>query len=221
LTLIDVALLKRIDAEELLHKNFSKPEAAPNFMEMVEVFNKWSQWVPTEVLCRETATQRAELLTLFIKTANRCVAMNNFNTSCAILAGLGHPSITRLRSSWEKVKKKHLQKWKKLQDLFEMARNFSNYRAAERKAEVPFVPYLGILPKDLNSIEENNPNTVNGLINVRKLRLIWRVVRTLLRAQTSHYSFARTILYNYLQDMKVFGDDDVYELSKKLEPPKH
>ncbi len=40
MTLIDLQLLKNISVVELLHKNFTKPDLSPNFVEMVETFNK-------------------------------------------------------------------------------------------------------------------------------------------------------------------------------------
>ncbi len=42
------------------------------------------------------------------------------------------------------MRKKTFQKWKSLQDLFDMRNNFKNLRAAERAAETPFIPYLGM-----------------------------------------------------------------------------
>lgn len=103
------------------------------------------------------------------------------------MAGLQHSAVSRLKSSWEvrvrargvawltaraqKVSKKEGAKVRRLQELFEMTSNFKNYREAARNARPPSVAYLGIFPKDIFAIEENNPNEIAGLMNLEKVRV--------------------------------------------------
>jgi hypothetical protein len=65
------------------------------------------------------------------------------------------------------------------------------------------VAYLGIFPKDIFAIEENNPNEVMGLMNMEKvracvgggrnlfatqMRMLFRALKSLERAQEGLYS---------------------------------
>ena len=153
---------------------------------------------------------------------------NNFNSACAILAGLGHPSVTRLRNSWAKVPRKAVRRWRSLQELFDMGFNFRTYRSAAAAAS-SFLPYLGILPKDLLAIEENNPTrTEDGAVNVTKLRLLYtRGLVTLSLAQHCYFHAIAPhgVLFHFLAGLDRDGhalmhDDDAHITSHKLEPKK-
>ncbi len=84
-------------------------------------------------------------------------------------------------------------------------------------------PCTGLFSKDLHSIEENHQNQIDGLVNVRKLRFVMRVMKHFQRGQSSSYSASiqPSALYKYLQEHAVISDDEVYVLSSKIEPRKN
>lgn len=51
------------------------------------------------------------------------------------------------------------------------------YREELRNCNPPVLPYLGVYLTDLTFIEDGNKNTVHGLINFNKRRLLYRVLR--------------------------------------------
>lgn len=46
----------------------------------------------------------------------------------AVLSGLGHASVIRLRQTWEKIPAKYSKLFSDLQDLMDPSRNMSKYR---------------------------------------------------------------------------------------------
>lgn len=51
-----------------------------------------------------------------------------------------------------------------LLDKFDMSHNYKNYRAYLHTVSPPGIPYIGLLPKDIISLEET-PTEVNGRVN--------------------------------------------------------
>lgn len=109
-----------------------------------------------------------------------------------------------------------------------MGFNFRAYRSAA-SAAASFLPYLGILPKDLLAIEENHPTrTEDGAVNVHKLRLIYtRGLATLSRAQACDFGAIAPhgVLFHYLAGLDRDGhalmhDEDAHARSQSLEPKK-
>eukprot|EP01102_Stenamoeba_stenopodia_P020892 TRINITY_DN8295_c0_g1_i1.p1 TRINITY_DN8295_c0_g1~~TRINITY_DN8295_c0_g1_i1.p1 ORF type:complete len:975 (+),score=198.96 TRINITY_DN8295_c0_g1_i1:278-3202(+) len=220
LTLIDHDMLKSILTTEFLKKAFSKPELCPNFMEMADRFNTWSMWVPTEILKKQTDKDRANVIRQFVNIANHCRRLKNFNTCYAIVAGLGNSAISRLKQTWPKVSRKAKLKLQALLELFEMSYNFKNYREALRVSVAPIIPYLGIFPKDLTSIEENNPDhAANGHVNFVKMRLLYNIISQLHKSQHVKYPFEREpSLRHYLKNVKVLAESEAHSQSLILEP---
>ena len=62
----------------------------------------------------------------------------------AIVSGLGHGSVSRLRQSWDKVPSKYIKLFEDLQDLMDPSRNMSKYRNLVNSELVspPMVSYL-------------------------------------------------------------------------------
>lgn len=57
-----------------------------------------------------------------------CKEYKNFNSLFAIISGLGHTSVNRLRQTWEKLPTKYSKLFADLQDLMDPSRNMSKYR---------------------------------------------------------------------------------------------
>lgn len=222
LTLVDHELLRSIKPHEFLHKNFTRLANSPNFNNMVNKFNEWGMWVCSVVLAHEKLNDRVSIIAYFIELAKCCVEINNFNAGCALIGGLNHSSISRLKSSWEKVPSKSMQDYEKLLSLFDMGHNYKNYREALKACKPPAIPYLGLFPKDLIAVEEGNDNrTLDGLINFEKFRLLAKQVKKIEAFQ--HPLFSAKIIPKinaYLKNMKLFSEKELYEKSLLYEPRK-
>ena len=53
--------------------------------------------------------KRSKIIKQFIKIARHCKECKNFNSMFAIVSGLGHGSVSRLRSTWDKVPAKYIK----------------------------------------------------------------------------------------------------------------
>jgi len=58
----------------------------------------------------------------------QCKECKNFNSMFAIISGLGHLSVSRLRATWERLPGKYQKLFSDLQDLMDPSRNMSKYR---------------------------------------------------------------------------------------------
>lgn len=222
ITLVDHELLRAIKPSEFLHKNFTRLALSPNFNCMVNKFNEWGMWVCSVVLAHEKLNDRVSIIAYFIELAKCCVEINNFNAGCALIGGLNHSSISRLKSSWEKVPSKSLQDYERLLNLFDMSLNYKNYREALKSCKPPAIPYLGLFPKDLTAVEEGNENlTLDGLINFEKFRLLSKQIKKIEAFQ--HPLFSAKIIPKinaYLKNLKLFSEKELYEKSLLYEPRK-
>lgn len=70
----------------------------------------------------------------------------------AIVSGLGHGSVSRLRASWEKLPTKYQRLFSDLQELMDPSRNMSKYRqlVTSEQTQPPIVShpfFMGVLSK--------------------------------------------------------------------------
>ena len=61
----------------------------------------------SEVCSEQNLVKRMKLIKHFIKIARHCKDCKNFNTMFAIISGLNHNCVDRLRNTWEKVPNKY------------------------------------------------------------------------------------------------------------------
>jgi hypothetical protein len=90
LCLICYNIFKKCRAKEFLNLNWSKKyrlELAPNVCNMIDRSNKVGSWIVQEVLKQENIRERVEYLKLFIKVANHCYNLHNFNTLVEVMSG--------------------------------------------------------------------------------------------------------------------------------------
>lgn len=68
----------------------------------------------------------------------------------AIVSGLGHGAVSRLRMSWEKLPSKYQRLFSDLQELMDPSRNMSKYRqlVSSEQSQPPIVSVIFIQLKD-------------------------------------------------------------------------
>lgn len=66
-------------------------------------------WVVSEVCGEQNLVKRMKTIKQFIKVARHCKECKNFNSMFAIVSGLGHGSVSRLKSTWDKLPAKYIK----------------------------------------------------------------------------------------------------------------
>ncbi|XP_058448563.1 rap guanine nucleotide exchange factor 2 isoform X2 [Malaya genurostris] len=192
LTLQDFAIFRQIESTEYIDDLFTLKSryGRPMLMKFSELVNREMFWVVTEVCSEHNMMRRCKIIKQFIKIARHCKECKNFNSLFAIISGLGHAAVSRLRQTWEKLPSKYQKLFNDLQELMDPSRNMSKYRQliqTELNAQHPVIPFYPVVKKDLTFIHLGNDSKINNLINFEKLRMISKEVRTLLQMCNSPY----------------------------------
>ncbi|KAL1459965.1 hypothetical protein WDU94_011910 [Cyamophila willieti] len=191
LTLQDYAIFRQIEATEYVDDLFELKSGygVPMLSQFAELVNREMFWVVTEVCSEGNLVRRSKVIKQFIKVARQCKECRNFNSMFAIISGLGHGAVSRLRTSWEKLPTKYQRLFQDLQDLMDPSRNMSKYRqlVSAEQSQPPIIPFYPVVKKDLTFIHLGNDSKVEGLINFEKLRMIAKEVRTLTNMCSAPY----------------------------------
>jgi hypothetical protein len=75
----------------------------------VQWFNQLSQLVASELLRHQHKRHRAKCAEFMMEVARECLALGNFNSLAAIVAGLSAQPVARLRKTWARVEKSRLE----------------------------------------------------------------------------------------------------------------
>lgn len=192
LTVQDFAIFRQIESTEYVDDLFEIQSnyGVPMLKKFAELVNREMFWVVTEVCSEYNMVRRMKILKQFIKIARHCKECQNFNSMFAILSGLGHAAVTRLRLTWEKLPSKYQKLFNDLQDLMDPSRNMSKYRQlvlTELNEQHPIIPFYPVVKKDLTFIHLGNDTYVESLVNFEKLRMIAKEIRSLTHMCSSPY----------------------------------
>ncbi|XP_023072142.2 ras guanyl-releasing protein 3 isoform X10 [Piliocolobus tephrosceles] len=146
-------------------------ENNPTLERSIALFNGISKWVQLMVLSKPTPQQRAEVITKFINVAKKLLQLKNFNTLMAVVGGLSHSSISRLKETHShlssEVTKLSLDLYHTEDDIYKLSlvlepRNSKSPTSptTPNKPVVPLEWALGVMPKP-------DPTVINK--HIRKL----------------------------------------------------
>ncbi|KAJ8934803.1 hypothetical protein NQ318_015234 [Aromia moschata] len=199
LTLQDFSIFRQIEPTEYIDDLFELQSkyGTPMLDQFAALVNKEMFWVVSEVCAEHNPVRRMKIIKQFIKVARQCKECKNFNSMFAIISGLGHGAVSRLRQSWDKLPGKYQRVFSELQQLMDPSRNMSKYRQliSAEQTQPPFhfwyllILFLFIqwLKKDLTFIHLGNDSQVEGLVNFEKLRMLAKEVRSLSNMCSSPY----------------------------------
>ncbi|XP_074899241.1 ras guanyl-releasing protein 3 isoform X3 [Buteo buteo] len=147
-------------------------ENNPTLERSIALFNGISKWVQLMVLSKPTPQQRAEVITKFINVAQKLLHLQNFNTLMAVVGGLSHSSISRLKETHShlssEVTKLSLDLYHTEDDIYKLSlvlepRNSRSQPTSPTTPNKPVVPLewaSGVVPKP-------DPTVINK--HIRKL----------------------------------------------------
>ncbi|XP_049818737.1 rap guanine nucleotide exchange factor 6 isoform X4 [Aethina tumida] len=191
LTLQDFSIFRQIEPTEYIDDLFELKSkyGTPMLEQFAALVNREMFWVVSEVCAEHNPVRRMKIIKQFIKVARQCKECKNFNSMFAIVSGLGHRAVSRLRQSWDKLPGKYQRVFNELQQLMDPSRNMSKYRQliSAEQTQPPIIPFYPVVKKDLTFIHLGNDCTVEGLVNFEKLRMIAKEVRSLSNMCSSPY----------------------------------
>ncbi|KAL4656439.1 RAS guanyl-releasing protein 1 [Arapaima gigas] len=194
----------------------------PMMERSIALCNGISQWVQLMVLSRPTAQLRAEVFTKFIHVAQHLHQMHNFNTLMAVVGGLCHSSISRLKETSSHVPSEVTKVLNEMMELLSSCRNYDNYRQAYSRCAGFKIPILGVHLKDLISVNEAMSDYVeDSKVNVQKLQALYNHINELIQLQQTPPRLDANKDLVHLLTLSLdlyYTEDDIYELSYAREP---
>uniref|UniRef100_T1J310 Rap guanine nucleotide exchange factor 2 n=1 Tax=Strigamia maritima TaxID=126957 RepID=T1J310_STRMM len=183
LTLEDFSIFRQIEPTEYMDDLFELKSkyGVPLLAKFIDLVNREMFWVVTMVVNEHHPVRRMKIIKQFIKIARQCKECKNFNSMFAIISGLGHGAVSRLRNSWDKLPSKYQKYFEDMQDLMDPTRNMAKYRNLINSEHIqpPIIPFYPVVKKDLTFIHLGNDTQVDGLVNFEKLRMIAKEIRQL------------------------------------------
>jgi hypothetical protein len=102
LTIMESNLFTKVKPFELMKQQWTKKDSkAVNVKAMTSNSTKITGWIKVRILGEVDVKKRAAVLKFFIKVAERCLSLHNYNTLFALQAAFDSSSIIRLSKTWE------------------------------------------------------------------------------------------------------------------------
>ena len=194
-TLLESEMFCAIHPVELIGQEFAKKSnisKAINVKAMSAASTDLAGWVADTILSETEQKKRTDVLRHWIKIAERCLQLRNYNTLMAIMCALNSSTIARLKRTWDGIGKAQKGTLEHLRAVTDYQRNYAVYRSRIRESPAPCLPFLGLYLTDLTFIDEGNPNhrlsksSDRRLINFDKYLKTSKVVTDLQRFQVAY-----------------------------------
>ncbi|XP_037625680.1 ras-specific guanine nucleotide-releasing factor RalGPS2 isoform X2 [Sebastes umbrosus] len=230
ITLMDAPVFKAIQPEELSSCGWNKKEkhiTAPNVVAFTRRFNQTSFWVVREILHAQTLKIRAEVLSLYIRTAKKLCDMNNLHAVMAVVSALQSAPIFRLTKTWALLSRKDKATFDRLDYLMSKEDNYKRLRDfISSQSMVSCIPYLGMYLSDLTYVDSAYPSTGSILENEQRSNLMNNILRIISDLQRSCTYDVPVLPHvqkylnsvRYIEELQKFVEDDNYKSSQKIEP---
>ena len=219
-------LINKVQRREIYKGIFlksKKNETSQNVMENIDKFNRLTFFIIQDILSYDFAKDRAKIYEKWVKIANYCKERKDYNDCIAINSALNNYIITGLNKTLNELNRETKELMKSLGKFCRYQGNYKMLR--EDMANLPYnsfyIPYLGMILKDIAFFEENSKYIINDvLINFEKLENVQLAVSQFFNFQNGKDNINSIIpdelwFFENLEDLK---ESDLDELANKLEP---
>ena len=223
LTSIGYKLICNINIDELLNSNFSKKDRyikSPNVLKFIERFDKLNLFIIEDICSYDEPKRRAEAITKWVKIAEQCKNLYNYNDTLVINTCFSNYLMRRLVLTWKKIPKSTIKKMNELKNFCSYKNCYLNIRKeiVNRRGRF-YVPYLGILLKEIVNLDEKSKYILdNGNINCMKIQKVYIIIKQFFNFK--NYPFSKVPLkeLNILGQLNPKKEEQIEMLIKKIEP---
>ena len=147
--------------EELLATEWMKKSSsmAVNVRAMSTLSTDLANLVADCILQLEDPRKRAKIIKRWVKIANKCLELNNYDSVMAIICSLNSSTILRLKRTWELVPAKTKGTLEHLKNIVEVSRNYAALRQRLQNHVPPCLPFVGTYLTDLTFVDVGNQTT--------------------------------------------------------------
>ena len=222
---ISKRLLKKIHRKELYKTVFLKKDKeinSPNVMENIDKFNRLTFFIIQDILSYDFAKDRGKIIDKWIDIAEYCRKRKDYNDCIAIISALNNYIIKGLQKTMNDISK---DKKELLSDINHFCRYKGNYKKLREsikslKPNEFYIPYLGMILKDLAFYEENYKYMDEIFINFEKLEKVELEISDFFGFKNtvdkeSSYIPEEFAFFDKLEDIK---EADLEALANQLEP---
>lgn len=224
LTLLEFDMFKQIKLGE-----FVQPSTSPRISEMIKRSNQLSYWVATNILKREQIQDQVQMINYFLSVVENCERLGNYNSAMNIINSFNFNFISRLLPIWQ-LKPKLQALLDRFLEFSSPISGFGNYREVYSKRkelliiEIPMMPYIGVLIRDMTLINEGNPGLIDQRINLQKLHLLLNKLREIKIFQSLSYdnliSIQDPVVIGMLVKLDHWSEEILIEKSEQLKTPR-
>ena len=223
LTSISYKLISKINIEELLNNNFCKKDKnkrSPNIMKFIERFDKLSLFIIEDICSYDDAKRRAEAITKWVKIAEQCRNLYNFNDVLVINTCFSNYLMKRIVLTWKRIPKSTIKSMIELKKFCSNNQCYLNIRKEIVNRRGRFhIPYLGILLKELVNFEEKYKYILdNGNINCLKLQKLYIKIEQFFSFKSNPFAKGELKELDILGHLNPKTEAQIEYLISKIEP---
>lgn len=221
LTITSNKLFSKIEYKELLNSRWTKKDKnklSPNVINLIDRFNKLSLWMIEEILSYDKKRMRAAAIEKFIRIANECKNLNNFNDCVNITQALNMYVVKKLEKTWKALNANVIPLFEKLQEICSYDMKYKRLRDEMKNCiGKPCVPYLGVLLNELASLEEGPKYLKNdSLVNIDKICSVYKAIEFFFKFKLQAYLFRPVDELTLLSDLQPKNEDELEALADKI-----
>ena len=188
LTQVTKSLLNKINPKEIYRGVFlkkDKEKTSPNVVKCINSFNRLTSFIIEDILSFNSPKDRAKVYEKWVQVADYCKNIKNYNDCIAIYSALNNYIITGLKLTFKEIKSKTKYIFEQISIFCSCDRNYKKIRddmlLCEKNGMI-FIPYLGMLLRDINFFEESS-KYINeaGCINIEKIEKINEIMEKYFR----------------------------------------
>ena len=223
LTSICYKLISNIGIEELLNNNFSKKDKnkrSPNIMTFIERFDKLSLFIIEDICSYDDPKRRAEAITKWVKIAEQCKNMYNFNDALVINTCFSNYLMKKIVLTRKRIPKSTIKSMNELKKFCSNNQCYLNIRKeiVNRRGRF-YIPYLGILLKELVNFEEKYRYILeNGNINCLKIQKLYIKIEQFFSFKNNPFSKGSLKELDILAHLNPKNEDQIEIMISKIEP---
>ena len=225
LMLISKSLLNKIQPREFYKAIFlkkDKEKTSPNIVKCITKFNRLTSFIIEDILSYDYPKERAKMYEKWVLIAQYCKDNKDYNDLIAIFSALNNYIITGLRMTLKEVRGRINSSFKQICNFCSVEGNYKFIREdmdnCEKTNEV-FIPYLGMLLRDINFFEESSKYiNEHGCFNMEKIEKIYNIIMKYFRFKKIPQKKSKIEELMFFEDLEDITEEQLEEIANKLEP---